>query len=234
MLRRLPPVALVLAALCAPSVAQAAEPGAPYSPTHAKSFAASFSQWVAVAKQPGGKPVFELQPSTLYAGQRLRLLVLGAREVDGERYLNVRLPAWNGFPSGWIRERKVDLVVNPWRVEINRSNGTLRVLNEGKLVRTAKVGTGTMHTPTPRGLHAIYDHWRSDQPVLGEWTVSLTTQSRELPTFNGKRAIVAIHGWTSGNGTSGNVSHGCIRVPDSALMRMVALQLPNGTPVQVV
>jgi hypothetical protein len=215
-------------------VAQASESGAPYSPTRAKSFVAVFSQWVGVAKQPAGKPVFELQPSTLYAGQGLRLLVLDARDVAGERWLHVRLPAWHGIPSGWIRERKVKLVVNPWRVEVDRQSGILRVLREGKLVRTARVGTGTNETPTPRGLHAIYDHWRSDQAVLGEWTVSLTTQSRELPTFNGKRAIVAIHGWRSGNGTSGNVSHGCVRVPDSALMRMVALQLPNGTPVQVV
>ena len=234
MLRRLPLVALVFAALCAPSVASAGEPAAPFSPTRDKSFVAVVSQWVAVAKTPGGKPVFELQPSTLYAGQRLRLLVLGARDVDGERWLRVRLPAWHGMPSGWIRERKINLVVNPWRVEVDHRTGILRILKAGTLVRTSKVGTGTSHTPTPLGLHAIYDHWRSDQAILGEWTVSLTVHSSKMPTFNGKRAIVAIHGWGSGNGTSGNVSHGCVRVVDGGLMRMVALQLPNGTPVQVV
>ena len=29
------------------------------------------------------------------------------------------------------------------------------------------------------------------------------------------------------------MSHGCVRVTDDSLMRMVALKLPIGTPVQV-
>ena len=100
-------------------------------------------------------------------------------------------------------------------------------------MRSAHVGTGTASTPTPRGLNATYDHWRSTDAVLGDWTVSLTTSSPEVPVFDGQQAVVAIHGWHAGGGGSGSVSHGCVRVSDDSLMRMVALELPVGTPVQV-
>ena len=85
--------------------------------------------------------------------------------------------------------------VNRWRVEISRSAGTLKIIHRGRVVRTAQVGTGTNSTPTPAGLHATYDHWRSDHAVLGDWTVSLTTHSPQVPVFDGKQAVVAIHGW---------------------------------------
>ena len=69
--------------------------------------------------------------------------------------------------------------------------------------------------------------------MLGDWTVSLTTHSPQVPVFDGLQAVVAIHGWHAGGGSSGAVSHGCIRVADDSIMRMVALELPVGTPVRV-
>ena len=73
--------------------------------------------------------------------------------------------------------------------------GTLKLIHDGRVVRTAHVGTGTDATPTPAGLHATYDHWRSTHAVLGDWTVSLTTHSPQVPVFDGLQAVVAIHGW---------------------------------------
>ena len=102
--------------------------------------------------------------------------------------------------------------INLWRVEVSRAAGTMKIIHDGTVVTTARVGTGTDSTPTPVGLHATYDHWRSDHAVLGDWTVSLTTHSPQVPRFDGKQAVVAIHGWHASGGSSGSVSHGCIRV----------------------
>ena len=226
---------LLIALLVLPSVASAKH-AAPYSPSSAKSFDVVLTDWKAIAKTPGGEPVFEMQPDTFYRAKPQRLLVLEARDVDGQRWLKVRLPAWfsHGMTAGWLKEDgKTDIRVNRWRVEISRAEGTLKVLHDGRIVRTARVGTGTNSTPTPVGLHATYDHWRSDHAVLGDWTVSLTTHSPQVPVFDGKQAVVAIHGWAASGGGSGSVSHGCVRVTDDSLMRMVALKLPIGTPVQV-
>jgi hypothetical protein len=207
----------------------------PYSPSEEKSFDAVLTGWTTITKTPGGEAVFELQPQTFYQGVQQRLLVLGARDVDGKRWLEVRLPAWysHGMTSGWLNADRVQLRVNRWRVEVSRNAGTMTILRDGQVVRTAHVATGSDSTPTPLGLHATYDHWRSTEAVLGDWTVSLTTNSPQVPVFDGLQAVVAIHGWHAGGGSSGAVSHGCIRVADDSIMRMVALELPVGTPVRV-
>ena len=207
----------------------------PYSPSNQKSFDAVLTDWAPIAKTPGGKGVFELQPKSFYRLKQQRLLVLGARDVNGQRWLKVRLPAWfsHGMPSGWLNSKFAKLSVNRWRVEVSRQQGTLKILHDGRVVRSAHVGTGTQSTPTPRGLNATYDHWRSTESVLGDWTVSLTTSSPQVPVFGGQQAVIAIHGWHAGGGGSGSVSHGCVRVSSDSLMRMVALRLPVGTPVHV-
>jgi hypothetical protein len=196
---------------------------------------AVLTDWTPIARTPGGKSVFTLQPKSFYRLHAQRLLVLAARDVDGRRWLDVRLPAWfsHGMTSGWLDARHAKLSVNRWRVEVSRETETLQILRDGLVVRSAHVGTGTSSTPTPRGLNATYDHWRSTEAVLGEWTVSLTTRSPQVPDMNGEQAVVAIHGWRAGGGATGSVSHGCVRVADESLMRMLALELPVGTPVHV-
>jgi hypothetical protein len=227
-------MATLLALLALPAAASAKR-AVPYAPSDQKSFDAVLTDWAPIATTPGGKGVFKLQPKSFYRLKQQRLLVLGARDVDGQRWLKVRLPAWfsHGMPSGWLNAKYAKLRVNRWRVEVSSAQGTLKVLHNGRVVRSASVGTGTDSTPTPRGLNATYDHWRSTESVLGDWTVSLTTSSPEVPVFDGQQAVVAIHGWHAGGGGSGSVSHGCVRVSDDSLMRMVALKLPVGTPVQV-
>jgi len=233
---RIPQRALLtlLCLLAFPAIASARH-AAPYSPSESKSFDAVLTDWTAITKTPAGERVFEMQPVTFYEQKQQRLLVLEARDVNGQRWLKVRLPAWfsHGMSAGWLKADGVELKVNPWRVEVSRERGTLKIIHDGRIVRSAHVGTGTDSTPTPPGLHATYDHWRSDHAVLGDWTVSLTTHSPQVPVFDGQQAVVAIHGWHASGGGSGSVSHGCVRVTDDALMRMVALELPNGTPVQV-
>ena len=195
------PLCCCLALLLLPAAASA-KPTLPYAPSAEKSFDAVLTDWTPIARTPGGKGVFTMQPKSFYRLQAQRLLVLGARDVDGERWLNVRLPAWfsHGMTSGWLNARHAKLSVNRWRVEVSSAAGTLKILRDGRVVRTAHVGTGTSSTPTPRGLNATYDHWRSTEAVLGEWTVSLTTMSPQVPDMNGQQAVVAIHGWRAGGG----------------------------------
>jgi hypothetical protein len=227
-------LACLLVLLALPAMASAKR-AVPYSPSDQKSFDAVLTDWAPIARTPGGKAVFALQPTSFYRSKAQRLLVLGARDVNGERWVKVRLPAWfsHGMPSGWLNAKFAKLSVNLWRVEVSREQGTLKILHNGRVVRSARVGTGTDSTPTPRGLNATYDHWPSTEAVLGDWTVSLTTSSPEVPIFDGQQAVVAIHGWHAGGGGSGSVSHGCVRVASDSLMRMVALKLPVGTPVHV-
>ena len=191
-----------LVALLVFPAAASAKRAAPYAPSDQKSFDAVLTDWAAIAKTPGGKGVFTLQPQSFYRAKAQRLLVLAAREVDGQLWLRVRLPAWfsHGMASGWLNAKHAKVSVNRWRVEVSRERGILKILHDGRVVRSAHVGTGTDATPTPRGLNATYDHWRSTEAVLGDWTVSLTTSSPQVPVFGGQQAVVAIHGWHAGGG----------------------------------
>ena len=227
--------ALVVLALLLVPAAASAKQARPYAPSEQKSFDVVLTKWTPVMKTPGGTSVFELQPATFYRQKAQRLLVLEGRDVGSTRWLRVRLPAWfsHGMPSGWIRADRVQLRVNPWRVEISREAGTLKLVHDGQVVRTAHVGTGTSSTPTPRGLHATYDHWRSTASVLGDWTVSLTTQSPRCRSSTACRRSWRSTAGTRAAAAAARCSHGCVRVTDDSLMRMVALELPLGTPVQV-
>src|SRR4051812_10604393 len=222
---------ILLALLVLPAVASAKQ-ARPYAPSEQQSFDAVLTDWTAIAKAPGGKSVFEMQPETFYRAKQQRLLVLEARDVGGERWLKVRLPAWfsHGMTAGWLKADGVELRVNRWRVEVSRSAGTLKLLHDGRVVRTAHVGTGTDSTPTPAGLHATYDHWRSDHAVLGDWTVSLTTHSPQVPVFDGMQAVVAIHGWHASGGGSGSGGHGGGGGRGGALLGPGGPRPPVGTP----
>ena len=225
---------VVLALLLLPAVASAKQ-ARPYAPSEQQSFDAVLTDWTAITKTPGGKSVFEMQPETFYRAKQHRLLVLEGRDVDGRALAQgaaagvVLARHDGGLAQGQGRRAQGQPLA---RRDLALA-GTLKIVHRGRVVRTAHVGTGTNSTPTPAGLHATYDHWRSDHAVLGDWTVSLTTHSPQVPVFDGKQAVVAIHGWAAGGGGTGAVSHGCVRVTDDSLMRMVALKLPIGTPVQV-
>ena len=101
-------------------------------------------------------------------------------------------------------------------------------------MRSAHVGTGTeldAHAARPeRDLRPLaLDRGRARRLDRQPHDAA----APQVPVFGGQQAVVAIHGWHAGGGSSGSVSHGCVRVADDSLMRMVALKLPVGTPVHV-
>src|SRR5438477_7784086 len=86
-------IATLLALLAVPAAASAKR-AMPYAPSDQKSFDAVLTDWAPIAKTAGGKGVFKLQPKSFYRLKQQRLLVLEARDVNGQRWLKVRLPAW--------------------------------------------------------------------------------------------------------------------------------------------
>ena len=96
---------------------------------------------------------------------------------------------------------------------------------------------GAPGTPTPRGLHAIYERNRQADPggFLGPWSLSLTALSNVLESFGGGPGRVAIHGreGASLRDPLGSArSHGCIRISSRAVT-WLARHAPPGTPVEM-
>lgn len=218
--------------------AAATQPALDFRPTKRESYVARLITRVGLyPKAGGGKLRGTLAPWISDTGNPVELLVLdNAVSSKGETWLKVRLPRRPNDATAWIRESSVILRKNPMRVEISLRRHELRVFRRGRVVLRLGVALGAAATPTPKGRFAIYQKIREVWwSPLGPWALHLTAHSNVLFEYAGGPGRVAIHGargvlWATA-GT--NPSHGCIRVPDPAIRKVVRLVSP-GTPVDIV
>lgn len=166
-----------------------------------------------------------------------RLMVLGTRMVAEDRWIRVRLPGRPNAREGWILATDTDLFPVGWRLEISRAERRLRVLHDGRLVRSTRVVVGAPSTPTPGGLFAIADELAQPDSTgfAGGWVLPLTAHSEVLQSFDGGDGQVALHGRGGASlddplGTAR--SHGCIRLANRDIAWLAA-RIDAGTPVRV-
>jgi hypothetical protein len=199
------------------------------APTTARSVVARPVIALVARDAPGGAALAAVPTRSPWAGGRVRLLVLAAADdARGQRWLQVRLLRRPNGTAGWIPRDRVQLLANPWRVEVDRTRGTLRVLVAGTVIRRLEgVRVGAAATPTPAGLFAVAETFATDQPGVAPVAIALTAFSDVLETFAGGPGLVAIHG-----GSSPGPSNGCVVVAPSEA-RWLAAVLPVGTPVIV-
>lgn len=184
----------------------------------------------------GERPARWLSPA-----EALWLMVLGRpRVAGGSCWLRVRLPWRPNDASGWVSADAVTLERTIWRIEVSTARRTLTLLRAGSPVETVSAVVGRPSTPTPDGLFAVV--WaipgRAGE-FLGSWVLELTAHSDVLRRFEGGDGTVGIHGRGGASlldPLGSALSHGCIRLANEAIDRLVATvgeqQLP-GTPVQI-
>ena len=142
--------------------------------------------------------------------------------------------------AGWVDADSVVLEKTPWRIDVSTAHRALTLVRAGVAVRTVSAVVGKPSTPTPAGLFAIVwaIPWHPNA-FLGSWVLELTGHSDALRQFDDGDGAVGIHGR---GGTSlvdplGSArSHGCIRLANDAIDRLVDTvgeeRLP-GTPVLI-
>jgi lipoprotein-anchoring transpeptidase ErfK/SrfK len=181
---------------------------------------------VAVYRRAGAaRPVRRL------GGPAARVFLVRERR-DG--WLRVLLPVRPNGASGWIRARRVVLRANPYRVDVRLRAHRLVVRRGARVVLRTPIGVGRAVTPTPRGLAFVTRALRQPDPQgdYGPWALGLSVYSPVLTSFGGGPGEVGIHGTNAPSGIGSNVSHGCIRLPNPAILRL-ARTLPLGTPVRI-
>ena len=139
--------------------------------------------------------------------------------------------------AGWIARDKVLLEQTPYWVELRIGTRRVTVYRYGRRVHRFAAVVGAPGTPTPRGLAAIYERNRQPDPggFLGPWSLSLTAFSNCSRATAAARAAsrsTAAPGASLRDPLGSARSHGCIRVPNSAV-RWLARNVPPGTPVHV-
>ncbi|MFN0154746.1 MAG: L,D-transpeptidase [Gaiella sp.] len=193
---------------------------------------------VARARPNGGKVLWRIPTSTTWGEGPQELLVLDqATDTAGRVWVGVRLPLRPNGTVGWIREDHVRLFETPYWIDVSRARREVSVYRDGELVRRFRAVVGASSTPTPAGLHAVYDPIRQQNPegFIGPWALHLTAFSNVLDNYGGGPGRVAIHGRAGASlrdplGTAR--SHGCIRVNNDDV-RWLARVIPRGTPVLV-
>ena len=101
-------------------------------------------------------------------------------------------------------------------------------------MKNPAIGVGRSLTPTPSGLYYTTALLKQPDPkgIYGPYAVALSAHSTVLDEFAGGNGRIGLHGTNEPSGIGSNVSHGCIRVPNSVIRRLARL-LPLGTPVRI-
>ncbi len=161
-------------------------------------------------------------------------LVFLVTEEMGD-WIRVLLPIRPNGSRGWLRTADVELLEHRFRMEVDLGAHRITVREGARTILEAPVGIGTQDTPTPGGLFYIKELLRPPDPgtIYGPYVYGLSGFSNQLTSFAGGDGVIGIHGtnapWTVGQ----NLSHGCIRMLNRDIEKLVPL-LPLGTPVRIV
>jgi lipoprotein-anchoring transpeptidase ErfK/SrfK len=155
---------------------------------------------------------------------------------DGdEDWLPVLLPVRPNGSRGWIRAKDVELTQTQYRIQVELAAHRLTVRRGPDVVVDTPIGVGGRSTPTPDGRYYVKELLRPPTPdtVYGPYVFGLSGFSNVLTSFAGDdEAVIGIHGNNDPSSIGGNVSHGCIRLPNDVVTRMTEL-IPLGTPVDI-
>lgn len=224
-------------------VTLAVDPASPAIPIEGPSRAAG--AWTAQVQQPtsvrsrpgGGRVVWRAGAQAPTTGNAHVLMVLEGR-FDARRrpWLRVRLPIRPNGTAGWIPADLVALERTPYYVTVSRSARTVDVYRSGRRVLRQRGVIGAPTTPTPTGLHALYETSRTvPGSRYGPWALHLTALSDVLFNYGGGPGRVALHGRSGEllkDPIGSAASLGCVRLPNGAIARLARL-LPAGTPVEI-
>jgi len=235
-------LAIVACLLLAPTGARAARAtGSPRIAPHQEIVALLAPH--GVRDRPGvqGKLVAFVGAGRPITGERTVLPVLAQRiDKRGEPWLRVLLPGRvvGGKPpprSGWISASNTLRSTTAWHIVVNVSARRVVVYRDGRLLRGYPAIVGKPSTPTPAGEYFVEENVRlpADQPGA-PFALALSARSNVLQEFDGGPGQIALHGLDNIGGQLGTaISHGCIRLADSAVTWLAA-RIEPGVPVTVI
>jgi len=148
-------------------------------------------------------------------------------------WVRVRLPILPNDMTGWIpRSALGGYVPVRTRLVVVLDRFRAMLYRDGRRIFSADVGIGEPAWPTPTGQFYIRNKLtRYASPEYGP--VAFGTSARS-PTLTDWPAggFVGIHGTNRPELLPGRVSHGCIRMRNSDILRLAAL-MPVGTPLTI-
>ena len=148
--------------------------------------------------------------------------------------LLVELPIRANGSRGWIDRTKVSLASHEFKVIVELSAHRLIAMRGSDVILDVPIGVGKGQTPTPNGVYYITELLKPPTPgsIYGTYAYGLSGFSEVLKRFGGGDGQVGIHGTNDPSSIGKDVSHGCIRLNNADIEKLVPV-LPLGTPVEV-
>ena len=206
----------------------------PLTTPPAASLWASVTQPVVARAAPraDARAIARLELETPEGTSNLVLLVNGT-EIDGRRWLRVRLPILPNNTTGWVpRSALGGLVPVDTRLVVDLMRLKAELFRHGRLVFAAPVGVGTSQAPTPRGSFYIRNRLTSfSSSFYGPVAFGTSARSAVLTDWP-DGGYIGIHGTNAPELIPGRVSHGCIRMRNDDILRLASL-MPVGTPLLI-
>jgi len=149
-------------------------------------------------------------------------------------WVHVYLPTRPNGRTGWVRDRAVRVLRDPYHVVVYVRGHRLELWNGRRRVLRAPTVVGAHATPTPLGFYYVVELLRPPDPngSYGPYSFGISAHSNVLKRFAGGDGRVGIHGTNAPWLLGSSVSHGCVRVRNDTIRRLAGV-LPLGTPVLI-
>jgi hypothetical protein len=240
MRRSLPLVLLVLASFTAP--AAHAQPEVGDGCGQAKrvlrepglAFAAYANGPVRAFARPGGELLREFSRMNQNDVETAFGVLAVTRDRSCEAaWYEVQLPMRPNGSVGWVRAEDVTLEAVRTRLEVDISKHRIWFFRDGKVVVSATAGIGTAGTPTPTGSYYVNQRFYTLDPwgPFGPGAIGISAFSPVLEDW-AQGGPIAIHGTDDPSSVGRAASHGCIRIHNHVLRRLL-WATETGSPVLI-
>jgi lipoprotein-anchoring transpeptidase ErfK/SrfK len=156
-----------------------------------------------------------------------------AEGPTGDGWYRALLPIRPNGTWGFVPETSVRVAEVPYRIVVDRERLTLTLWEGCTVVATYPIGLGKESTPTPNGTFYITSLVRPPIPdsIYGPFAYGLSAFSDAITNWEGG-GVIGIHGTNDPASIGDRRSHGCIRMRNEDIERLVPI-LPLGTPVAI-
>ncbi len=162
------------------------------------------------------------------------VLVLSRVDISPRQsWYRVRLPILPNNKIGFVQARDLSSLykINT-HLYIYRNSYTAVLKRNGKTVFKTRVGIGKSYWPTPRGEFYIRDKLTNfGSPFYGPVAFGTSARSPTLTDWPGG-GYVGVHGTNQPQLIPGQISHGCIRMKNAAILALARL-MKVGSPLTI-
>lgn len=160
--------------------------------------------------------------------------VLGVMTDPADGWVEVMLPIRPNGTTGWAKTDDLTFYVADSRIVVDLGDRRLSYIVDGQEVLSTEVGIGSDHNETPTGEFFVTDVVTLANPnsPWGPHALGLSARSDTVTEFNGGDGIIGIHGTNNPGSIGGNISLGCVRLPNEMITTLHSM-VPLGTRVEV-